>query len=112
MPVLSWWAILAVLTRAATTLTILPIIIYGTWLHLQGLASIGEIVTFMGFATMVIQRLEQAVGFANRIFVDAPRLRDFFDVLDTVPSLHDRPHATDPGRLVRPGRIQRCLVLL
>ena len=99
MPVLSWWAILAVLTRAATTLTILLIIIYGTYLHLSGLASIGEIVTFMGFATMVIQRLEQAVGFANRIFVDAPRLRDFFEVLDAVPSLHDRPHATDPGRL-------------
>ena len=100
MPVLSWWAILAVLTRAATTLTILSIIIYGTWLHLAGLASIGEIVTFMGFATMVIQRLEQAVGFMNRIFVDAPRLRDFFDVLDTVPSLRDRAHSTDPGRLV------------
>jgi ATP-binding cassette subfamily B protein len=99
LPVLSWWAILAVLTRAATTLTILAIIIYGTWLHLEGLASIGEIVTFMGFATMVIQRLEQAVGFANRVFVDAPRLRDFFEVLDTVPSLRDRPHATDPGRL-------------
>ena len=100
MPVLSWWAILAVLTRAATTLTILAIIIYGTWLHLAGLASIGSIVTFMGFATMVIQRLEQAVGFMNRIFVDAPRLRDFFDVLDTVPTLRDRMNATDPGRLV------------
>jgi glucan exporter ATP-binding protein len=99
LPVLSWWAILAVLTRAATTLTILAIIVYGTWLHLEGLASIGEIVTFMGFATMVIQRLEQAVGFMNRVFVDAPRLRDFFQVLDTAPSLHDRPHATDPGRL-------------
>jgi ATP-binding cassette subfamily B protein len=99
MPVLSWWAALAVLTRAATTLTILAIIVYGTWLHLEGLASIGEIVTFMGFATMVIARLEMAVGFTNRIFVDAPRLRDFFEVLDTVPSLRDRPHATDPGRL-------------
>ncbi len=99
MPVLSWWALLAVLTRAATTLAILSIIIVGTWLHLQGLASIGEIVTFMSIATMVIARLEMAVGFTNRVFSEAPRLRDFFEVLDTVPSLRDRPHATDPGRL-------------
>ncbi len=26
-------------------------------------------------------------------------MRDFFEVLDTTPALHDRPHATDPGRL-------------
>jgi ATP-binding cassette subfamily B protein len=99
IPVLSWWAILAVLTKAATTLAILSIIVLGTWLHLQGLASIGEIVTFMAIATMVIARLEMVVGFTNRVFTDAPRLRDFFEVLDTVPALRDRPHATDPGRL-------------
>ncbi|MFL5000294.1 MAG: glucan ABC transporter ATP-binding protein/ permease [Xanthobacteraceae bacterium] len=99
MPVLSWWALLAVLTRAATTLAILSIIVIGTWLYLQNLATIGEIVTFMSIATMVIGRLDQAVGFTNRVFTDAPRLADFFGVLDTVPALRDRPHATDPGRL-------------
>ncbi len=87
------------LTRTATTVAILAIIILGTWLHLQGLASIGEIVTFMAIATMVIQRLEFAVGFVNRVFVDAPRLADFFEVLDTTSVLHDRPNAADPGRL-------------
>jgi glucan exporter ATP-binding protein len=99
MPVLSWWALLAVLTRAATTLAILSIIVIGTWLYTQGLATIGEIVTFMSIATMVIGRLDQVVGFTNRVFTDAPRLADFFGVLDTVPALRDRPHATDPGRL-------------
>ena len=99
IPVLSWWALLAVLTKAATTLAILSIIVLGTWLHLQELASIGDIVTFMAIATMVIGRLEMVVGFTNRVFTDAPRIRDFFEVLDTVPALRDRPHATDPGRL-------------
>jgi ATP-binding cassette, subfamily B, beta-glucan exporter len=99
MPVLTWWAALTVLTRTATTVAILAIIILGTWLHLQGLASIGEIVTFMAIATMVIQRLEFAVGFVNRVFVDAPRLADFFEVLDTTSALHERPNAADPGRL-------------
>ena len=44
-------------------------------------------------------RSEQAVSFANRLFVDAPRLSDFFGVLDTVPSVRDRASAVDPGRM-------------
>jgi glucan exporter ATP-binding protein len=98
-PVLSWWAVVAVLTRASTTLTVLSIILLGSWLFQHGLISIGEIVTFMVFAGMVISRLEQAVGFVNRMALDAPQLRDFFEVLDTVPSMRDRPDAVEPDRL-------------
>ena len=99
MPVLSWWAVAAVLTRAGTTLTLLVILLVGTYLKLVGLASVGEIVSFMGIAAMLIARLEQAVSFANRLFMDAPRLADFFGVLDTVPAVRDRPDAIDPGRV-------------
>jgi ATP-binding cassette subfamily B protein len=98
-PVLSWWAVLTVLTRAATTITVLAIIVVGTWLHLRGQVSIGEIVTFMAFAAMVISRLEQIVSFANQIVFEAARLREFFEVFDTPPALHDRPGAIDPGRV-------------
>ena len=103
-PVLSWWAVVAVLTRASTTVTILAIILFGTWLYLHSLVSIGEIVTFMAFATMVIGRLEQTVGFANRMATEAPRLREFFDVLDTVSAMRDRSNAVDPGRVT--GRVE------
>jgi ATP-binding cassette subfamily B protein len=99
MPVLSWWAITAVLTRASTTLTMLAIFVVGIWLFTRGLTSIGEIVMFTGFAGMLIHRLEQVVGFANRLFMDAPRLQEFFDVADTVPAVRDRPDAIDPGRV-------------
>jgi ATP-binding cassette subfamily B protein len=104
MPVLSWWAIAAVLTRAGTTLTLLVILLVGTYLKLIGLASVGEIVSFMSIAAMLIVRLEQAVSFCNRLFIDAPKLADFFGVLDTVPALRDRPGAVEPGR-VR-GRVE------
>jgi ATP-binding cassette, subfamily B, beta-glucan exporter len=99
LPVLSWWAVIAVLTRASTTIAVLSIIILGALLNLNGQATVGEVVTFMNFATMLIDRLQHAVGFVNRVFGDAPRLQEFFEVLDTVPSLHDRPGAIDPGRL-------------
>jgi glucan exporter ATP-binding protein len=99
MPVLSWWAIIAVLTRSATTMSMLSIFLLGIYLNGQGLASIGEIVTFMNFAGLLIIRLEQVVGFTNRVLMDAPRLKEFFDVLDTVPAVRDRADAVDPGRV-------------
>jgi ATP-binding cassette subfamily B protein len=97
IPVLSWWAIAAVASRASATLTVLAIFLTGTWLHIQNLATIGEIVTFMGFATMLIGKLEALVGFINSVFMEAPKIRDFFGVLDTVPQVHDRPNAAALG---------------
>ncbi len=104
MPVLSWWAIASVLTRAGTTLTMLAILLVGTYLKLIGLATVGQIVSFMSIAGLLINRLEQAVSFTNHLFLNAPKLADFFTVLDTVPSVRDRPDAVDPGR-VR-GRVE------
>ena len=99
MPVLSWWALVAVMTRASTTITILAILVVGIALNAQGLATVGEIVMFVSFSTMLIQKLEQVVSFINSVFMEAPRLREFFDVLDAVPAVRDRPDAIDPGRL-------------
>jgi len=99
MPVLSWWAIAAVGAKAAATLTLLGIFLLGIWLHLHNLATIGEIVAFMSFATMLIARLEQVVGFFNSLFMQAPKMEAFFEVIDTVPQVADRPGAADPGKL-------------
>ncbi|GEO12671.1 glucan ABC transporter ATP-binding protein/ permease [Microvirga aerophila] len=97
-PVLSWWAIASVASRAAATITVTAIFLTGTWLHLNGLATIGEIVMFMSMATMLIGRLEQAVSFINQLFMQAPKLREFFEILDTAPAVHDRPHAKNVER--------------
>src|SRR6202171_2311473 len=37
MPVLSWWAVTTVITRTATTLTILSILVLGVWFYLHDL---------------------------------------------------------------------------
>ena len=99
LPVLSWWAIVVVASRAAATLTVLAIFLYGAYLHSEGLVTVGEIVTFINFATMLIGRLEQAVGFVNFLFAQSARLREFYATLDTRPQVDDRPDAVDPGRL-------------
>src|SRR3954451_19897413 len=99
MPVLSWWALVTVITRASTTITVLAIFTVGIALHEQGLTTVGEIVMFVSFASMLIQKLEQVVSFINNVFMEAPRLQEFFNVLDAVPSVRDRPDAIDTGRL-------------
>lgn len=99
MPVLNWWALVAVMTRASTTITVLAIFVLGIVLHNRGQASIGEMVMFVNFAALLIARLEQVVAFINGIFMEAPRLREFFEVLDTVPAVRDRPGAVEVGRL-------------
>jgi glucan exporter ATP-binding protein len=99
MPVLSWWALANVLTRTATTLTVLSIIIVGTLLTMKGQATVGEMVTFMNFAGLIIARLEHSVSFLNTVVSEAASLREFFQVWDTVPSIRDEPNAIDPGRL-------------
>ncbi|MGB9319139.1 MAG: glucan ABC transporter ATP-binding protein/ permease [Pseudolabrys sp.] len=103
-PVLSWWAVATVLTRASTTLAILSIVALGAWLFRNYLITVGEIATFVALAGLVVARLEQAVSFTNRMTLDAARLYEFFDVLGTTPAMHDRPNAIDPGRLI--GRVE------
>jgi len=99
-PVLNWWAVVTVMTRSATSISIFCVIVLGVWLHSQTLVSVGEIVTFVAFSGLVISRLDQSVSFINRLASEAPRLKDFFDVLDTTPEVKDAPDAIDPGRLV------------
>jgi ATP-binding cassette, subfamily B, beta-glucan exporter len=99
IPVLSWWAVVAVLTRASTTLTMLAIFVVGVTLHFDGRATIGDIVMFMNFAGLLIGQLEKFVRFINRVFMDAPRLQEFFNVLDTESVVREAPDAVDPGRM-------------
>ena len=103
MPVLSWWATAGVVGRAASTITLLSIFVLGTALYLQGIGTIGGIVMFMSFATMLIGRLEQLSNFSNSLFLQKEKLGDFFAVLDTVPHVADKPGAPDPGKLA--GRV-------
>ena len=97
-PVLNWWAVVHVLTRAASTITVIMIFMLGTLLHLRGEASVGDIVSFMGFATLLVARLEGAVGFVSHMLFQAPALKQFFDVLDTVSSVPEPQDARDIGR--------------
>jgi ATP-binding cassette subfamily B protein len=99
VPVLTWWAVAAVATRTAATLTVTAILLLGTWLFLHGQVSLGEVVTFVSLATLLIGRLDGTVSFVTSLFQEANKLNEFFEVLDTQPSVRDAPDARIAGRL-------------
>ena len=78
-PVLNWWAWLAVVTRGAATVSLVVIFLVGAGLIGRGGLSIGEVVTFAGFATVLIGRLDQAGGTVARVFPIAPVMAQLID---------------------------------
>jgi glucan exporter ATP-binding protein len=92
-PVLNWWALVNVLTRGASTLAMITIVIIGTWLHTRDEAGIGQIVSFMGFAMLLIGRMESAVSFVASLFYKLPAVEEFFAIMDAKTTVPERPDA-------------------
>ena len=94
-PVLRGWAWLTVANRASSTLTVVAIFALGAELNSSGEITVGGIVSFVGFALMLIGRLEQFATFISGLFFQTHSLNDFFNVLDTKEVLHETPGAPD-----------------
>lgn len=92
-PVLTWWGLLNVLTRAASTITMVSIFSVGAWLASRGEVTVGEVVSFVAFAGLLIGKLDQLSGFVARMFMQAPTLQSFFDLLDTTVAIEEPPDA-------------------
>lgn len=92
-PVLTWWGLLTILTRAASTITMVAVFAIGAMLSAGGEATVGQIVSFVGFAQLLIGKLDLLSGFVTRIFMQAPTLRSFFNLIDTKLAITERPDA-------------------
>ncbi|MFL5337603.1 MAG: glucan ABC transporter ATP-binding protein/ permease [Geminicoccaceae bacterium] len=92
-PVLTWWALLTILTRASATVVMVVIFAVGAVLSRAGQITVGEIVSFIGFASLLIGRLDQLTGFVGRFFIQAPTVDAFFDLLATKDDVRDTPGA-------------------
>ncbi|MGE0699178.1 MAG: glucan ABC transporter ATP-binding protein/ permease [Hyphomicrobiaceae bacterium] len=93
-PVLTWWGLLTVMTRAAATIAMVAIFLVGAVLAAKGEISVGSIVAFVGFANLMIGKLDQLSGFIVRVNQQAPTLRTFFELMDAPASVVEKPGAT------------------
>jgi len=97
LPVLAWWAALTILTRASATVVMVAIFAAGALLARAGEVSLGEIVSFIGFANLLIARLDQITGFVGRLFVQAPTVDAFFGLLAEREAVREAPGARPLG---------------
>jgi glucan exporter ATP-binding protein len=77
LPVLDWWAFASALNRMASTLSMLVTLVVGTVLVRRGEMTVGEIIAFIGFANLLIGKLELIRGFVTQIFEARSKLEDF-----------------------------------
>lgn len=81
-PVLTWWGLLTVLQRAAATITMVAVFAMGALLAGRGELTVGEIVSFVGFANLLIGKLDQISGFVTALHRSAPTLTSYFALID------------------------------
>ena len=93
-PVLTWWGLLTVLTRSAATIAMVAIFLVGAVLASRGEISVGSIVAFVGFANLMIGKLDQLSGFIVRVNQQAPTLRTFFELMDARETVVETQGAT------------------
>ncbi len=103
-PVLTWWAVLTVLTRASATLAMVAIFATGSYLSSEGKISLGDIVSFVGFATLLIGKLDQLSSFSVRIFSQMPTIKSFLDLFDNAS--RSREESQKPELKVSEGRVR------
>ena len=94
-PVLTWWDLLTVLTRAAATVAMVLVFAAGALLMQRGEISVGEVVAFAAFATLLIGKLDRLSSFVAGVFQQTPRLASYFELVDAEPEVRDRPGAAD-----------------
>ncbi|MEO1793147.1 MAG: glucan ABC transporter ATP-binding protein/ permease [Pseudomonadota bacterium] len=99
-PVLTWWGVLTVLTRATSTITMVAVFAVGTYLISIDQATVGEIVSFVGFAGLLIAKLDVLSGFITRVFMQAPTMRTFFELVDASSPILEKANAK-PIRIAR-----------
>ncbi|WP_105384496.1 glucan ABC transporter ATP-binding protein/ permease [Neorhizobium alkalisoli] len=95
-PVLDWWALASALNRTASTVSMGVILVIGTVLVQEGELRVGDVVAFIGFANLLIGRLDLLRQFATQIFEARAKLEDFFALEDSV---EERAEPVDAGEL-------------
>ncbi|MBK3745793.1 glucan ABC transporter ATP-binding protein/ permease, partial [Paraburkholderia aspalathi] len=81
-PVLNWWALASGLNRMASTLSMVIVLLLGAYFVTKGQLRVGEVIAFIGFAQLMIGRLDQISAFINQTVTARAKLEEFFAMED------------------------------
>jgi glucan exporter ATP-binding protein len=94
-PVLRGFALASIAQRTASTLTVVMIFALGVYLNGIGEITVGGVVSFVGFAMLMLGRLEQLAYFVSDLYRQTLPIGRFFAVLDTCDSTQDKLDTPD-----------------
>ena len=98
-PVLKWWGIIISFTQIATVIITIGVIALGSFLYLDRLISIGQIVMFIGYSTLFLSSIETIMWSLDGFFWRIPATREFFDTLETKPKVTEAKNAKKLSRV-------------
>ncbi|WP_208434324.1 glucan ABC transporter ATP-binding protein/ permease [Bartonella taylorii] len=82
-PVLNWWALASGLNRMASAISTVCVLLLGAFFVAKNQLRVGEVVAFVGFAQLMICRLDQMSNFFNLTISLQAKLQEFFAMEDS-----------------------------
>ncbi|MET3582267.1 ATP-binding cassette subfamily B protein [Mesorhizobium robiniae] len=98
-PVLDWWALANALHRLSSTISMMIVLLIGSYLVMHGQLRIGDVIAFTGFATLLIARLDQMSAFANQISEARAKLEEFYRLEDSAADAAEPDGLRDLGNV-------------
>lgn len=94
-PVLNWWALASGLNRMASTFSMVIVLLLGAYFVTKGQMRVGDVIAFIGFAQLMIGRLDQISAFINQTVTARAKLEEFFEMEDATADRQEPQDATD-----------------
>lgn len=88
-PVLNWWALASGLNRMASTISMVIVLLLGAYFVSKGQLRVGEVIAFIGFAQLMIGRLDQISAFINQTVSARAKLEEFFEMEDATAERYE-----------------------
>ncbi len=94
-PVLNWWALASGLNRMASTFSMVVVLVLGAYFVTKGQMHVGDVVAFIGFAQLMIGRLDQISAFINQTVTARAKLEEFFEMEDATADRQEPDNVAD-----------------
>lgn len=94
-PILNWWGAIISFSQVIKIMVSLGVIFFGSYLHINGEVSIGEIVMFLSFSLIFLSAIEDLTWTFESIFWNVAPMQDYFKILDTKLEVQDKSGASE-----------------
>jgi len=94
-PVLNWWALASGLNRMASTFSMVVVLVLGAYFVTKGQMRVGDVIAFIGFAQLMIGRLDQISAFINQTVTARAKLEEFFEMEDATADRQEPQDVAD-----------------